>query len=174
MLLKTYTKEVFRAKCNPGFKSVHCIAHLDQDAGPALPFLNAALGGFDFYNDPSAVSFKVRGKPIKVDSHEIAVNALEDEAEADKILEWMKNGINDALENRDRIDPRYQGMPKTQLLEVLKLLPRTNCRECGQPTCMVFSAQVTEGIKDLENFPSLDEKNRGKINAYLAQFTFDP
>ncbi len=44
MLLESYQKEIFRPKCNPGFKSVHCIAHLDQDIGEALPYLNAELG----------------------------------------------------------------------------------------------------------------------------------
>ena len=43
MLLKGYQKEIFRPKCNPSFQSVHCIAHLDQDIGEALPYLNATL-----------------------------------------------------------------------------------------------------------------------------------
>ena len=47
MLLKSYIKEIFRAKCNPGFESVHCIAHLDQDINAVIPYLNAALGVFE-------------------------------------------------------------------------------------------------------------------------------
>ncbi len=31
MYLEGWTKEVFRAKCNPQFQSVHCLAHLDND-----------------------------------------------------------------------------------------------------------------------------------------------
>lgn len=31
MLLKSYTKEIFRPECNPSFQSLHCIAHLNQD-----------------------------------------------------------------------------------------------------------------------------------------------
>lgn len=138
MLLKSYAKEVFRAKCNPEFEAVHCIARLDQDVAPELPFLNAVLGGFEYLKDPPAVSFKVYGKLIKVDGHEIAVNALKDEAEADKILEWLKNEINNVWENRDHIKPSYEGVSKPKIIEILKLLPKTNCRECGQPTCMVL------------------------------------
>ena len=48
MLLKSYRKEIFRPECNPGFKSVHCIAHLDQNISAVLPYLNAVLGGFKF------------------------------------------------------------------------------------------------------------------------------
>ena len=43
MLLKNYSKEIFRPECNPGFESVHCIAHLDENIEPVLPYLNAAL-----------------------------------------------------------------------------------------------------------------------------------
>jgi len=36
MLLRGYTKEIFRAKCNPGFQSLHCIAHLQEDISEVL------------------------------------------------------------------------------------------------------------------------------------------
>jgi hypothetical protein len=35
-LLKSYTKEIFTAKCNPSFQSVHGIAHLQEDIGEVL------------------------------------------------------------------------------------------------------------------------------------------
>jgi len=41
MLLESYKKEIFRAECNPGFEALHCFAHLDQDVGEAIPYLNA-------------------------------------------------------------------------------------------------------------------------------------
>jgi len=44
MLLKTYTKEIFRSKCMPGSQSIHCYAHLHEDIAKVLPFLNAELG----------------------------------------------------------------------------------------------------------------------------------
>ena len=51
MLLKSYTKEIFRPECNPSFQSLHCIAHLDQDIAEALPYVNSALGGFEYFRD---------------------------------------------------------------------------------------------------------------------------
>jgi len=56
MLLKGYTKEIFRPECNPGFQSVHCIARLEQDITEVLPYLNAVLGGFEYFEDPPAVT----------------------------------------------------------------------------------------------------------------------
>ncbi|MBW2113198.1 MAG: Fe-S cluster protein, partial [Deltaproteobacteria bacterium] len=89
MLLESYTKKIFRPECNPSFQSLHCIAALDQDITDALPYLNAVLGGFEYFKDPPAVTFRIQGKIIAVHPREIAVNALRDEEEAGKILEWL-------------------------------------------------------------------------------------
>jgi hypothetical protein len=86
MLLKSFRKEIFRPECNPSFESVHCIAHLDQDVSDALPYLNSVLGGTDYFMDPPQVMFHAHGKIIRVGAREIAVNALRDEVEADRIL----------------------------------------------------------------------------------------
>jgi ArsR family metal-binding transcriptional regulator len=173
MLLKGYSKEIFRPECNPSFQSLHCIAHLEQDVSEALPYLNAALGGFEYLKDPPAVTFRVQGKIITVHSREIAVNALRDEEEADKILEWLKREINEAWEKRGEIEPKYEGAPKPKLLEILKLLPKTNCRECGQPTCMVFAASIAEGAKGPEDCPPLKGEYRIKLKEYMDPFQFD-
>ena len=68
-----------------------------------------------------------------------------DEDEADRILVWLKDQINEAWANRKNIIPEYEGRRKPKLIEILKLLPRTNCKKCGRPTCMAFAAQMVEG-----------------------------
>ena len=173
MLLKSYTKEIFRPECNPSFESLHCIAHLHQDITEVLPFLNATLGGFEYMKDPPAVTFRVHGKIITVYPNEIAVNALRDEEEAEKILQWLQREINDAWGKRGEIKPKYEGLPKPKFLEILKLLPKTNCRECGEATCMVFAARVAEGAKGPEQCPPLSEENRTKIEQYMKKFQLD-
>ena len=173
MLLESYSKEIFRPECNPRFESVHCIAHLDQDISEVLPYLNAVLGGFDYLKDPPAVIFRSQGKLITVHGNKIAINALKDEAEADKILNWLKRKINEAWENRDSIEPSYDGAPKPKLIEILKLLPRTNCRECGKPTCMVFAARMAEGVVGPDDCPPIDVAKRGLLKDYMHQFKFD-
>jgi ArsR family metal-binding transcriptional regulator len=173
MLLKSYTKEIFRAECNPRFQALHCFAHLDQDVSEAIPYLNAVLGGHSYTQDPPSVNFKIQGKLITVHPKKIAINALQDEQEATKIIEWLKREINTAWENRDNIEPLYEAAPQPKLFEILKLLPKTNCKECGQPTCMVFASQVAEGAKGPENCPPLDEKSRLNLTQYLSRFHLD-
>jgi len=173
VLLSGYTKRIFRPECNPSFESVHCIARLNEDVGAVLPYLNAVLGGTQYFSDPPEVMFHHQGKILKVGAREIAVNALKDEAEADRILEWLKNEINQTWENRADITPCYAGKTKPKLLEILRLLPKTNCKKCGRATCMVFAAQAMGGGRGAEDCPELSEDNREKLTAYLAGFDYE-
>ena len=173
MLLKSFHKEVIRPECRPEAESVHCIAHLDQDIGEVIPYLNAVLGGFQFIKDPVSVSFKLHGKLIAIHARKICVNALRDEAEGDKIVEWLKQEVNDTWERRAEIKPSFESAPKPKVIEILRLLPKTNCRECGQPTCMVFATQVAEGGKGPEDCPPLSGEKKTKLETYLAQFNLE-
>ncbi|MDR2418696.1 MAG: acetyl-CoA decarbonylase/synthase complex subunit gamma [Treponema sp.] len=40
-------------------------------------------------------------------------------------------------------------------LDIFKLTPRTNCKQCGNPTCMAFSMKVAQGSIPLEKCPHL-------------------
>jgi ArsR family metal-binding transcriptional regulator len=101
----------------------------------------------------------------------IAVNALKDEEEADKILNWLKAEINEAWDIRDQIQPSYESTPQPQMIDILKLLPRKRgCRACGQPTCMVFGSLVAEGVKGPEDCQAMDEQGRDKLREYLSSF----
>jgi len=173
MLLTGYVKQISRPKCNTSFESVHCIAQLNEDISDVLPYLNAMLGGTEYYTDLPAVMFLHYGKIIKVGAREIAINALEDEQEAERILLWLKDQINEAWEKRNTITPKFTGRKKPQIIEILKLLPRTNCKKCGRATCMLFAAQMAEGGLDSEQCPELTEENRRKFNEYMVEFDLD-
>ncbi|MGD1004042.1 MAG: acetyl-CoA decarbonylase/synthase complex subunit gamma [Methanoregulaceae archaeon] len=43
-------------------------------------------------------------------------------------------------------------------IDVYKLLPRTNCRECGEPNCMAFATRVVNGELTIENCPPLKKE----------------
>ncbi len=43
----------------------------------------------------------------------------------------------------------------TSYLEIIKLLPQTNCRQCAMPTCMAFAVSVMQGGKALADCPHL-------------------
>ena len=53
------------------------------------------------------------------------------------------------------------------------MLPKTNCKKCGRPTCMAFAAQVAEGGRGAEHCSELGEENSMKLSGYLAGFVFE-
>ena len=57
--------------------------------------------------------------------------------------------------------------------EILRQLPKTNCRKCGQPTCMAFAAQVMEGGRGVDHCLELTGENKAKLSNYLADFVFE-
>jgi ArsR family metal-binding transcriptional regulator len=173
MFLTGYKKEIFKPECNPHFESVHCFAHLDSDIGAVIPYLNAVFGGTSYQKDPPSVMLQINGRLIAIHPKKIAINALKDGAEADKILQWLMREINETWEKRDEITPCEHVDAKPLLIEILKRLPKTNCRECGQPTCMVFSTLVVQGVKGASDCPGLDTVNRELLETYLNRFNLN-
>ncbi|PLX44033.1 MAG: hypothetical protein C0611_14470 [Desulfobacteraceae bacterium] len=43
-------------------------------------------------------------------------------------------------------------------MEIFKLLDQSNCRECGQKTCLSFAGSVFRGQIKLEECPKLDRE----------------
>lgn len=167
MLLKSYSMNIVRAKCNPGSTAVHCMAGLDQDVSSALPYLNARLHGFEYFKDPPAVTFRMKGRRITVEGLSIAISSVSDEEEAREILDWMQNEINAAWDAREETTPSYSGAPKPQVITIFKYLPRTNCKKCGSPTCMAFAAQVASGAASVESCPELAADARLGLVEYM-------
>ncbi len=173
MLLTGYTLEIFRSKCHAGAQTLHCFAHLHDDVSQALPYLNTVLGGFSYTREPPSLTLKNSGKLITIHARKIAVNALQDEEQAEKIVAWLQREINGAWEARQTIEPTVTGAIQPSVIEILKLLPKTNCRQCGQPTCMVFAVRVMEGAKDDNDCPTLADDKKEELSAYLSQFSFE-
>lgn len=42
-------------------------------------------------------------------------------------------------------------------LDIFKLTPKTNCKECGCPTCMAFSMKVAQGALDISKCPHMSD-----------------
>ncbi len=53
-------------------------------------------------------------------------------------------------------------------LEIFKLLPRTNCKECGFPTCLAFAMQLAMGKVELSKCPHVSEEAKIKLEASAA------
>ncbi|GAH23787.1 unnamed protein product, partial [marine sediment metagenome] len=58
-------------------------------------------------------------------------------------------------------------MPLTGI-EIFKLLPKTNCKECGEPTCLAFAMKLAAGKAELSACPYVSEEAKAKLTEAAA------
>ncbi len=53
-------------------------------------------------------------------------------------------------------------------LDIFKLSPKKNCKECGSPTCMAFCMKVAQGAVELSKCPYFSEEALATLNSATA------
>jgi acetyl-CoA decarbonylase/synthase complex subunit gamma len=50
-------------------------------------------------------------------------------------------------------------------IEIFKMLPKTNCKECGFPTCLAFAMALASGKAELTACPYVSEEAKEQLAA---------
>ena len=53
-------------------------------------------------------------------------------------------------------------------LDIFKLLPKTNCKKCGMPTCLAFAMALAQKRTKLDECPDVSQEARDKLAAAAA------
>ena len=53
-------------------------------------------------------------------------------------------------------------------LDIFKLLPKTNCKKCGKPTCLAFAMALAQKRAKLEECPDVSDEAKEKLAAAAA------
>jgi acetyl-CoA decarbonylase/synthase complex subunit gamma len=53
-------------------------------------------------------------------------------------------------------------------IDIYKLLPQTNCRECGFPTCLAFAMQLAQKKASLDKCPTVTEEAKAALEGSAA------
>ena len=48
-------------------------------------------------------------------------------------------------------------------IQIFKLLPKTNCKECGVPTCLAFAMNLASGKAELDSCPYVSDEAREQL-----------
>jgi ArsR family metal-binding transcriptional regulator len=170
LLERVKNYEIFRPKMDTIRERLHSIATLADDISPVFPYLNAELGGWDYDQKNQVLLLKLSaGKWITLQSKEIAIRGARDIEESQALLEWIKGQINDIYARRELIIPRFTSQTALKVIEILKLLPLTNCKFCGYATCMAYASALRDGEFSLNDCPPLwEEKFQAKRETLQA------
>ena len=53
-------------------------------------------------------------------------------------------------------------------LDIFKLSPKTNCKECGSPTCMAFCMKVAQGALPIDKCPHMSDEAKALLSEATA------
>lgn len=169
MILQTLDLRVFSPPCVPGAERWSATVTLDNDISEVLPYLNVILKGAIYNHGARALVWRMDGHAIAIRPREIAVSNLIDRDGALPEIKRVVDLVNHTWEHRAEITPSIEMRQRLKPMEVYKLLPGTNCKACGQPTCFTFALKVTAGEAQPEQCPPLfTDAYREKRDKLLA------
>ncbi len=169
MLIEEYDLEVFTPPCDPGTEKWSAIARLKVDISEVLPYLNTTLRGAVYNHAAKALTWKKGGHSMAFHAREIAASNLEDRAQAERVIQGLIETVNRTWEKRTELEPNFETRQRPTPMAIFKLLPGTNCKQCGQPTCFTFALKVAAGQQRLEECPPLlKAEHAEKLNQLRA------
>jgi len=152
-------------------EKIRVIAEISDGIHEVFPYLNATLKGC-IYNHPAlTLTIKKDGKLFTLHAHHITLAKIEDEKEAEEILGWLKDLINETYRNRRKIEPNCSKGADLKALDIFKLLPGTNCKKCGERTCLAFAVRlVGQEIDITKCIPLFSEEYQEKRKVLTELF----
>jgi ArsR family metal-binding transcriptional regulator len=168
MLIENYALEISTPPCGANAERHAVLARLATDISEALPYLNATLRGASYYPGAQALIWKNAGHRLAFHALEIAISDLEDRHTAEAELEAAVDLVNRTWERRAEITPDTSTRQRPTAMAVYKLLPRSNCKQCGEPTCFTFAGKLVVGQRPLADCSPLAEAQQAEQRATLA------
>ena len=158
---------VLLAPCVADLDRLRLTAHLSGDVAEALPYLNAELPQGSYVATLPVLTFMDGHRMVSLFRDRIAVAKADDIVDAWASLERLRCLINDVWSRRDEITPSTELHRRPPALEIYRRLPGTNCKRCGQATCMAFAWSVWRGEADPRLCLPVFEGERGDLRDAL-------
>lgn len=152
--------------CAPGELMFRAHFKLDVDVSELFPYINAEVKNTSYYENPHYIHFTLEGFQCVLYPDHALARIFENRGQALQFINRLIDFLNDLYKRKDQIEPDYRKYKPVPVFEIFKLLPRTNCRECGFMTCMAFAAALGKGETALDKCPGLadpENENTAKL-----------
>jgi ArsR family metal-binding transcriptional regulator len=150
-------------------KKIRLIAYLNRDITEILPYLNAVIKGASYNKGASTLTYAKERRLINLYNIKITIAKVDDIIDAWHILDEIKALINKTYEKRSDIKPNYDEKVKVTALQIYGWLPKTNCRVCGEATCLAFACRLLLGEQKLSKCSPLSTEPRFLENKKIMQ-----
>jgi ArsR family metal-binding transcriptional regulator len=166
--LKTITL-CYVAPCMADEKKIRLIAYLNRDITEILPYLNAVIKGASYNKGASILTYVKERRIINLYNMKVTIAKADDIIDAWHILDEIKVLINKTYQNRANIKPNYEEKVKVTALQIYGWLPKTNCRVCGEATCLAFACRLLLGEQKLSKCAPLSTESKFSENKIIMQ-----
>ena len=133
------------APCVADPTKIRLIAHIAGDLTQVFPYMNAEMQTASYNKNGPTFTFMDWYRMISLYPRRITVAKADEIVDAWRVLEMIRARANETWARRGDVEPSYEMRKKPPVLEILKRLPMTNCKQCGELTCMAFACQVHAG-----------------------------
>jgi ArsR family metal-binding transcriptional regulator len=120
-----------------------------------LPYL-ATLPGIIAYNpDAQTLTFRRPAGFMTLYADRVYITQVRSADEGLELLAALKDAINATWDNRQQLVAVTFARRAPRPLDVWSLLPQTNCRQCGEATCLAFAVGLLQHQRSVSECPPL-------------------
>ena len=157
------------APCMADEKKIRLIGYFDRDITEILPYINAVIKGASYNKGASTLTYAKERRLINLYNIKITIAKADDIIDAWKVLDEVKELINRTYKNKDTIKPNYEEKIKVTALQIYGWLPKSNCKACGEATCLAFACRLLLGEQKLSKCVPLSSEQKFSENRKIMQ-----
>ena len=154
-LIENYDFELAEPACRVGGSRFGALVRMPNDISAVFPYLNAVVGRARYDHANRTLIWDEPNQMYAFRPYEIRIAEVQDLQGTRKIVEGLVDRLNNIWQERDTITPNLTERKPPPVIGIFKLLPGTNCKQCGYPTCMAFAAALSQSAAKLEQCPPL-------------------
>jgi DNA-binding CsgD family transcriptional regulator/ArsR family metal-binding transcriptional regulator len=128
---------------------------LDGDLAPLFPYINAVAKHAQFYEKPVYIKFIFGSRLCAFYPDRGAFTPVRNLAEAMDFLPRLLDYLAEIARRAPELAPNHKKYRPASAVDIYRLLPGTNCRDCGYATCMAFAAALSRQQADISRCPHL-------------------
>ena len=164
-----YARIMVLASCPADAEKIRLVAHISGDLTDVFPYMNAEMKAASYNHDGPTFSYMDEYRMISVYPRRISVAKADEIIDAWRVLEELRQFANGVWARRGGIEPSYEQRARPPALEIYKRLPGTNCRRCGELTCLAFAVKVHGGTLDVRDCKPVFEGEYGDMKEPLLE-----